>query len=112
MDIMVRTESSDWNGLIILTPKLMLQLNSGQLKLDGLQQIATIGIIQSVILAVGIFADCNNFKLITDTSNFLLGQLTDIWNVRNRSKITICMFRTVSGRKLKINYRIKHQFLP
>ena len=44
-------EENDRNKLVVFTPQLILQMNSGQLKLENLHQIASIGIIQSLLLS-------------------------------------------------------------
>ena len=85
----------DLGGLIILSPRLILQLNSGQLKLEGLQQIATIGVTQSILLAVGAYADSRNTALLNQVSHFLLSQLTDIWTLNRptsrRENFEMCL---------------------
>lgn len=80
------TEGVDTSGLSIMTPQLLLQLNFGQLKVDGLHQIASVGMSQSILLAVGIYGSKSSPKLIKLACRYLLTQLSEIWDSARPSK--------------------------
>jgi hypothetical protein len=80
------TEGVDTSGLSIMTPQLLLQLNFGQLKVDGLHQIASVGMSQSILLAVGIYGSQKSPKLLKLACRYLLTQLSEIWDSARPSK--------------------------
>ena len=91
------TDSSDYNPLMVFTPKLILQMNSGQLKLENLHQISSIGMVQSLLLSIGAYATSAHTNVIATVMNYMLGQITGIWDVyrpcKRRDSFEVCLGR-------------------
>ena len=89
------TDSSDHNPLMVFTPKLILQMNSGQLKLENLHQISSIGMVQSLLLSIGAYATSAHTNIIATVMNYMLGQITGIWDVyrpcKRRDSFEVCL---------------------
>ena len=89
--VYTNTESEDEqekNKLVVFTPQLILQMNSGQLKLENLHQIASIGIVQSLLLSISAYATSDQMDLVEYIMSFMLGQLNGIWKTRGRRRET------------------------
>ena len=70
-------------------------MNSGQLKLENLHQISSIGMVQSLLLSIGAYATSAHTNIIVTVMNYMLGQITGIWDVyrpcKRRDSFEVCL---------------------